>query len=163
MRLFAISDLHGSKRAVNELALIILDEQPDRIVFLGDGRQDAYELSDLIGKEITVVKGNCDLASSDPNEMILMLDSVKTLICHGHTYGVKTGYGKLESASEKAGCALALCGHTHQPMIQQRENVLIVNPGSAGAYFGATFADIKIENTDINAEIRIVETFLKKL
>lgn len=51
------------------------------------------------------VPGNCDCRPEEPAEKLLFLGDCRVLICHGHTYGVKTSLlgGGAESGAGSAG------------------------------------------------------------
>ena len=55
---------------------------------------------------------------------------MKILMTHGHRYGVKSGYGTALAAAKSMGAQVVLFGHTHIPFMEEREGILMLNPGS---------------------------------
>ena len=61
---------------------------------LGDVSRDARALGQQFQQlPIACVCGNCDGPSDLPAQRILTLEGKRVLLCHGHTYGVKSGMG----------------------------------------------------------------------
>ena len=88
MDILVLSDSHGAVapmvRAV-ELAI------PDLILHLGDCWRDGERLRDRFPDiPLEQVPGNCDFLSDAPTEQLLVLGGKRILMCHGHTYRVKT-------------------------------------------------------------------------
>ena len=55
------------------------------------------------------------------------------------------------------GCRVVVCGHSHQPSVQERDGVLYVNPGSAGPRrFTLPIAagELKISGSAVRARIK---------
>ena len=49
---------------------------------------------------------------------------------HGHYYGVSMGlYGVLDEGKARE-CQVVLFGHTHRPVEETEEGILLLNPGS---------------------------------
>ena len=158
MKLFlVISDSHGDtvslRRIVNQYPSI------QSIIHLGDYYRDAIRLKEFYpDKEYYMVPGNCDfLVSGVPDEKILEIEGLKVLITHGNRYGVKGGLGRLRSRSLRDKLDIALFGHTHIPLVEKKDGLLLVNPGSAGYPRGgpSTYALLEIGNGI--AEARIME------
>ena len=52
------------------------------------------------------------------------------MVTHGHNYGVSMDlYGISEEAAARE-CEIVLFGHTHKPVIEKKNGVLVINPGS---------------------------------
>ncbi|EJW91473.1 protein belonging to Uncharacterized protein family UPF0025, partial [gut metagenome] len=80
------------------------------------------------------VPGNCDYRPQEPEEVVLDLEGKRMLLCHGHTYGVKSSLLTAGFAAEEKDLDLFLFGHTHRPLVDKRGKVLFLNPGSIGDY-----------------------------
>lgn len=104
----------------------------DYIVHLGDGASDADYL--VIPKNAVYigVKGNCDVYVAAPAELTESFGKVKTLLCHGHNYFVKSSLSAYESHARALGVSVALYGHTHERYLEYRNGIYFFNPGSIG-------------------------------
>jgi predicted phosphodiesterase len=85
------------------------------------------------GLEFFIVKGNCDILSSYPQELVVELENVKLLLTHGHLYNVKKSLLNLTYRASELGCGAALFGHTHISGIEKCNGVTLINPGSIGS------------------------------
>ncbi len=113
MELLIFSDSHGRADGM-QAALARQIGHTDAICFLGDGLRDAESL----GFPLYAVRGNCDWESGFslyPIEMTVEAEGHKLLLTHGHTYGVKGGYGALLAHAADIGADIVLFGHTHRP------------------------------------------------
>ena len=61
---------------------------------------------------------------------------------HGHTWGVKSGYGAAIARAHKMNADILLFGHTHRAYCEQLEDGLwVMNPGAARATYGVIEID----------------------
>lgn len=60
------------------------------------------------------------------------LEGVKILLCHGHRYHVKSTLLPLYLAARENGVRLALFGHTHTALLEEKDGITLLNPGSCG-------------------------------
>ena len=122
MRVGLISDTHGLLR---EEALAFL-WGCDHIIHAGDiGGPEILDAPATIAPVIAV-RGNNDTdawASELPEVLQLQLGSKSVYVLHD-----------MAQLAEPlpAGIAIVICGHSHRAIVQRREGVLYVNPGSAG-------------------------------
>lgn len=128
-RIIVISDTHRHM----DYALRVLDNlsEYDMIIHLGDYSADAARLERLY-KNATVVSvcGNNDFPSpSSPAEREIEIDGVKLFLTHGHKYGVKFGYERIYLRALELGAQVVLFGHTHVPICEKEDGVLMLNPG----------------------------------
>ena len=138
MEFLIFSDSHGNTEPMRR----VLSQHPtaSHVLFCGDGFRDFETLSAEFPKKIFVaVKGNCDLFVFDENapvERTFELFGLRILLLHGHTVGVKGGYGVAASHAYDVGADIVLFGHTHIPFegkLQVREKTVeLFNPGSIG-------------------------------
>ena len=128
LRYIVVSDTHGRREPMEEL----YKRYPnDGIIHLGDHISDArWMLARTQGHPVYGVKGNCDPYDQGPEQLILELGGKKLLLCHGHRYGVKSGLGQLLAAARAQGVDGVFFGHTHTPLMDRREGVFLMNPGS---------------------------------
>ena len=144
-KICVFSDSHGNSEPMVEAAL---REQPDYIFFLGDGERDLPDLRRKFPRlPIEAVRGNCDLYSELPADLICSVGGVRFFITHGHRYGVKTDrqLDALKYAARKARAKIALFGHTHSPYLEETDGLLLLNPGSIGRW-SPSYAVLEIEN-----------------
>lgn len=120
-RVGLISDTHGLLRPE---AMAFL-QGADRIVHAGDiGSEEILEQLEAIAP-VTVVRGNNDTqawAESIPLTATLAVSKTQILVVHD----LKT----LTSLPPQT--RVVVCGHSHKPQIERHDEVLFVNPGSAG-------------------------------
>lgn len=134
MRVGVFSDSHGDTQALDEL----LDKMGylDAVCFLGDIARDAYHLKDRADAmpnhpEFYAVRGNNDYASTLPWDMIVELGGARIYMTHGHHIVSPLS---LAYRARENGAQIALFGHTHEPMCEWTQEVMLLNPGSAGNY-----------------------------
>lgn len=145
MKLFFISDIHGSELFLNKALEAFEREQADQIIILGDELYhgprnplpEGYNpkvVAEILNKykdKIIAVRGNCD---SEVDQMVIeypiMSDYViladnnrKFFLTHGHIYS-PVNLPKLSEGD-------VFCyGHTHIPVAEKKESINIFNPGS---------------------------------
>jgi uncharacterized protein len=119
-RIGLISDTHGLLRP-EALALL---EGADYIVHGGDiGDRAILERLAAIAP-LTVVRGNNDIAAwagKIPDSALLEVGGVRIQATHD-----------LATLRLAPGVRVVVTGHSHRPLVQERDGVLYVNPGSAG-------------------------------
>lgn len=129
MRILVISDSHRNTRVIDK----ILAAQPTakQVFFLGDNEADMEDFDLLYpDKRFHIVSGNCDYSSFSPSVGVETVNGARILYAHGHTFGVKGGYGNIIKTARENGCKIALCGHTHTAVTLYDDGVYLVNPGS---------------------------------
>lgn len=130
MNILLFSDSHGD---VETMARITAAEQPDLVLHLGDHDRDLQALQQRFPDlRCLGVRGNCD-APGSPEQLLLEEEGVKLLLTHGHRQQVKLSLLRLLYLGLEAGVQLCLFGHTHQPHLEQREGLCLLNPGAAGS------------------------------
>lgn len=132
MRAVVISDSHGDSASVN--MILSRHRVADMVIFLGDGERDIYtkENSALLSdKTLVAVQGNCDFASTLPDETVVSLGGKKIFCLHGHTQGIKHGFERLEYEAEEKGVDIVVHGHTHEQRVERVNGIYYLCPGSA--------------------------------
>lgn len=155
LRIGLTGDTHGDffniKRVTNALPDV------DFWIHLGDFGSDSKLITELTGKHVEVVRGNCDASGSDaPTEIAIEYGGVKIFFTHGHLYNVNTNTFSLVLRAQELGCSVALYGHTHIPQIDMLNDVLVLNPGSPAkplSKVGKTVGLLTIENSKAKADI----------
>jgi putative phosphoesterase len=123
MKIGLISDTHGLVRpeALQALAGV------DRIIHAGDiGGADVIEALRTIAP-VDVVRGNNDKdpwGAKLPAWLALQFEGVGIHVLHD----VK----EIDVDPATAGFRVVIAGHSHKPVVTERDGVLFVNPGSAG-------------------------------
>ena len=145
MKLFFISDIHGSREDLVYALAKFEDVKADYIIILGDllyhGPRNPLprdynpkEVAELLNKyknKIIAVRGNCD---SEVDQMLIefpimsdfsqiVIDNHRFFLTHGHIYNCNN----LPNISKGD----ILChGHTHVPLAEEHDDIVIFNPGS---------------------------------
>ena len=128
MRVGVISDTHGVSFGIMRALRAIPDAEA--WIHLGDFAADAHILEREAGVPVHSVRGNCDLDTRVPAELVLTLGGARVLLCHGHQYAVRYDRTRLFYRAEELGCAAALYGHTHLYRTEIVDDVFVMNPGS---------------------------------
>ena len=128
MLIAVISDSHGNKDSINKIKKKI--NNADVVLFLGDGENDLAEITIDFTGEVFAVRGNCDITGKYPEEQILEIQGKKIFICHGHRYNVKYGYNSIYYRGKEIGADIVLFGHSHIPIIEEYDGIVLMNPGS---------------------------------
>ena len=132
MKVLIVSDSHGD---VENMCRAVELVKPRMLLHLGDGWHDTELLAERYPElPMERVPGNCDFRRGESAERVILLGGKRTLLCHGHTQGVKTGLGMLLRTALEKGVSAAFFGHTHRPFVDIRSGVLLLNPGSIGGW-----------------------------
>jgi uncharacterized protein len=122
-RVGLISDTHGLLRPEAREALVGCD----RIIHAGDVGSQAV-LDDLATlAPVCAVRGNNDVgawAKALPETLSLTVEDSVIHVLHD--------LAQLDLPHETRGIRAVVSGHSHKPLVREREGVLYVNPGSAG-------------------------------
>ncbi|MBN8885339.1 MAG: metallophosphoesterase family protein [Rudaea sp.] len=123
LRIGLISDTHGLLRPE---ALAFL-RGSDHIVHAGDiGNQDILQKLSAIAP-VTAVRGNNDKdewARTIPETQLVKFGKTFVYVLHD--------LAELDIEPKAAGVDIVVSGHSHRPIVEKRDGVLFVNPGSAG-------------------------------
>lgn len=118
-----LSDTHGLLRpeALNHLNGV------DRIIHAGDiGSPNVLEKLQTIAP-VDAVRGNNDKgawAEAIPETLFLEI--------RGHRIHVLHDLNQIDLSPSAAGMSVVISGHSHKPVVEEREGVLFINPGSPG-------------------------------
>lgn len=142
MKYLVVSDIHGSYYYAKKLEQIIMKENPDKIILLGDlyyhgprnSLTDEYnpmEVAKILNKykDITIcTRGNCD---AEVDEMIsefqfeeyieINIDGLNFFFSHGHVYNMY----RMPPTGD-----VIVYGHFHTGFIVERDGLVFANPGS---------------------------------
>lgn len=152
MKILVFSDSHGN---VDNMIQAVEREKPDRIFHLGDGWTDAEQLHAMFPAiPLEQVPGNCDFRMAEPAVKLVELGGKRIILCHGHTYRVKTGLMDAGYAAREQKADLLLFGHTHSATQEWAGDSLLVNPGSIGYWGSPSYAVVRIEDGRLTADLR---------
>ena len=148
-RVGLISDTHGLLRP----EAVAFLRGSDVIVHAGD-IGDANVLKELRAlAPVTAVRGNNDTgpwAKAIPETQVLQVGDVAIYVIHD--------VAELDRDPVAARFHVVVSGHSHKPMVQTRNDVLYVNPGSAGPRrFRLPIAVAELEITGLSVNAKLVE------
>jgi putative phosphoesterase len=149
LRVGVISDTHGLLRPQATAFL----RGCDHILHGGDigGPEILDQLAALA--PVAAVRGNNDSqpwAASLPDTRLLQLGGVRVFIIHD--------LGRIKIDPCAAAVQVIVSGHSHRPSLRQRDGIVYLNPGSAGARrfkLPISVAEFSISGTTVTA--RLVE------
>lgn len=148
MRYLVLSDSHGN---IANMETAVERERPDGILHLGDCWRDAERLAERYPDILMeLVPGNCDCRPEELLEKLVILGDCRVLLCHGHTYGVKTSLLAAGLKAEQDRLDAFLFGHTHKPLVDRRGRTLFLNPGSIGTGLRPTYGILTVEGNRLD-------------
>ena len=143
-----LSDTHGVLRPDVAAALA----GSDLILHAGDVGEDVIEWLEQIAP-VVAVRGNTDGWSRLPETASLEIEGVKILVIHDA--------GRLPAGLDPAGYRVIVSGHTHRPLVEEQQGVLLINPGSAGpgcAHLPIAIARLVVDGGEARAELAFLPT-----
>jgi putative phosphoesterase len=142
-----ISDTHGLMRREALAAL----RGSDLVIHAGDvGSPDVLDALRAVAPTFAV-RGNVDAPAWAAGLPATELVEVGGLLLH-----VLHDVAELDLDPADAGFAAVIFGHSHQPLIERRQGVLFLNPGSAGPRrfrLPVAVARIKVTGAEMHPEI----------
>ena len=146
-RIGLISDTHGLIRPEALSAL----RGVELIVHAGDiGKPEVLEALRAIAP-VAAIKGN-----NDTGPWARHIPEIVDLHVKDRTLHVIHNVHDVETNPASAGIHVVISGHSHKPSVEMRDDVLFVNPGSAGPRrfkLPVTVGLLLLQNTDVSAEI----------
>jgi putative phosphoesterase len=149
-RIGIISDTHGLLRPEALVAL----QGSDLIIHAGDiGHPSVLESLSRIAP-VFAVRGNNDhgeWAEELPEFRIDTAGGVSLCVLHN-----VTELHAVAKASSAVNWAAVIAGHSHRPLVEKRDGVLFINPGSAGPrrfHLPVTIARLQIQGSELTASI----------
>jgi phosphoesterase, MJ0936 family len=161
MKIAVLSDTHWQFCSPQPRVLTLLAEQkPDLILHAGDWTDLCLlpELQKIASVE--AVAGNCDRSETTSKlgeAKVVQADGVSIGLTHGHLFPhLPTPQSALRTFADKAVQAVVF-GHSHVPLCEWHEDVLLFNPGSAVRPLGEikkpSYGLLTIEEGKIQGEI----------
>lgn len=130
MKILIVSDTH---RLDENLKRVIARESPvDMLIHLGDAEGSELFIPEWVnpGCEMQMIRGNNDFFSTLDREREITIGRYQVLLTHGHYYNVSLGVEQLWSEARERGFNLVMFGHTHRPYLEERQDIILLNPGS---------------------------------
>lgn len=148
MRVLIVSDSHGQ---ADLLARIVEEVQPDHMIHCGDFCTPLDQLPEI---SRSVVRGNCDWEEA-ADEQVWEGAGLRFFITHGHRHRVKRDLSLIRARAEASGARIACFGHSHVPVCEQRENILLINPGSIAYPRGVTHPSYAVLEAEEPGRVRV--------
>lgn len=155
MKILVVSDTHGkNKELINRVRKM---EKADLLIHLGDYVGDGLTIAKALGIAPIIVMGNGDHPSSGfKEEEVIEIKGKKIFLTHGHKLGVNFNLNRILYRARELDADIALFGHTHLPIIEKIDDLILMNPGSASYPRGfpdkKTFGIIEI-NREIDTKL----------
>ncbi|MDO5822950.1 metallophosphoesterase [Methanobrevibacter sp.] len=127
-----ISDTHIPDRA-KEIPQKVIDSFKDVELILHAGDLTSPEVIEELEKiaPVMAVQGNMDRVNGIklPKARIIEVEELRIGLVHGEVYP-RADTQQLLYLARELNADILVSGHSHQPKIEQIENVLLLNPGS---------------------------------
>lgn len=127
--ILVVGDTHQCSGALEAVIALVREHKPELLIHTGDNYRDYLRLAREINIPSYAVPGNCDFEEA-PEELCFSYGGKQFLLVHGHQYNVKVGLTALVRRGKQLGANCVIFGHTHIPLLEQQESLLLVNPGS---------------------------------
>ncbi len=128
MRILIVSDTHRMNR--NYLELVERMQSLDLIIHCGDVEGSEYTLKEAAPCPVMMIAGNNDFFCQLPRELDFNIGKYKVWVTHGHNYFVYSGTKDIKEAARSRGADIVCFGHTHQPVVEREDDLVLINPGS---------------------------------
>ena len=159
MKIIVVSDTHGDFETLYQIVRRNIGS--DQFIHLGDGEREFYDVqSAFYDKPFIFIKGNNDWENY-PQCLVTELGGKKFYLCHGHRFDRMHLKEHLSATAVTNGCEIALFGHTHVPVNETVNGVLLFNPGSAALPRGGNPPTYGIITIDDNGGISAVHKEIK--
>lgn len=105
---------------------------------------------------VMAVQGNMDRANGInlPKAKVIEVDDLKVGVIHGEVYP-RADSDQLVYLAKELDVDILVSGHSHQPKIEQKEGILLLNPGSpiVPRLADRTVMLLEINNSEVDVEI----------
>lgn len=128
MKVLIVSDSHRDNSNIEKVLKKV--KPVDMLIHCGDAEGAERYIQQLAECPIYVVAGNNDFFSVLQKELVFNIDKYKVFLTHGHYYYVSMGTERLVDEAKLRGVDIVMYGHTHKPLIDIRDDIVIINPGS---------------------------------
>ncbi len=124
MKILIVSDTHRHNENLEKVKPI------DLLIHCGDAEGSEDYIEAIADCPVFIVSGNNDFFSRLDKEMVVNIDKYRAFITHGHYYNVSMGVERLVDEAKHRDVDMVMYGHTHCPLIDIRDDIVILNPGS---------------------------------
>lgn len=128
MKILVVSDTHGHTKNLEKVLGKV--GEIDLFIHCGDLEGSEDYIRALVDVPCYMVAGNNDWFSDLQREHEITVDDYRVWITHGNNYGASMGTERLREEASARNVDVVMFGHTHKPLIEYRDNITIVNPGS---------------------------------
>lgn len=161
MRILVVSDTHGDYKSL-AATLKLLGRSVEALVHLGDGSGDIRSAAHtkVPMPPVYSLKGNVDSDASLPLMYRIEAENKTILAAHGHRYPLGEGVSCLVRAAKAEGAQAFFFGHTHVPYLEDRNGVLVLNPGSLSrprGPWGPSFAIVETSSASAYLDAKFYE------
>lgn len=163
MRIGLVSDTHGNHKGMSLLADRLKALKVNLLLHLGDDYRDIQRLTQE-GLQVVGVPGvYCPeyRDSKIPNRLILELGGMKFLLTHTATRHRNDGPEDLDPEATASEVNAVLYGHTHIPLLEERQETAWINPGHLldrnDKGYPATFAVLTVLPPELQVQILRLE------
>ncbi len=124
MDILVVSDTHGRNERLTELEWAY--PQAQRCLHAGDWGGDPNRYRYWLS-----VKGNNDYyAVNLPRDRIVEIEGHRIYMIHGHQVAFSNRTQQLVNLAKANQCDIVISGHTHRPFLEEKDGILVLNPGS---------------------------------
>lgn len=161
MRLLVVSDTHGDRESLSDI-LRLLGRSVNALIHLGDG---SYDVRAAASQGVPVpplygIRGNMDSDNSVPLIRTFDAEGRRLLLAHGHRFPLGSGVESLVYAALEQKARGFFFGHTHVPYCEERDGILILNPGSLSrprGPWGPSFAVVEAPAGSSCLDVKLYE------
>ena len=152
-----ISDTHIPDRA-KEIPEKVITTFKDVDLILHAGDLTSTQVIDELEKiaPTIAIQGNIDRVAGIklPNAKVIEVEGLKIGLIHGEVYP-RGDTQQLLYLAKQLNVNILVSGHSHQPKIEQIEDILLLNPGSpvVPRLADRTVMLLKINNNDVDVEV----------
>ncbi|MDK2881059.1 MAG: hypothetical protein PWQ99_834 [Clostridia bacterium] len=180
MRIGLVSDTHGELENLREATRQLVEvHNVDKIVHLGDEWEDCQVFQEVPEVEVMIIPGVYAAQYRDPsipNRIISTIEGWKILFTHTpepHSNDLPEDPDPKELAAKQE-IDIVAYGHTHIPAVEEKDYVLMVNPGHlkredkkghppSYALLEVQPREVKVKIVELtNQKILVERTFTKK-
>lgn len=127
-KILIISDTH--RKHENLETVLEKTGTLDLMIHLGDAEGAEDYIEAIAGCPVEIIAGNNDFFSRLPKETEISIGKYHVLLTHGHTYAVTAGMERIKTEGRMRSADIVMFGHTHYPLLEQNEDIMLLNPGS---------------------------------
>ncbi|NLO09785.1 MAG: metallophosphoesterase [Clostridiales bacterium] len=128
MKVLIVSDSHGRDKYLFQTLQKV--SPIDLMIHLGDyGGTEEY-IKSIANCPLEMISGNNDFFKEYPKDKVIKIGNYTVYLTHGHRYGVYYNTSQIKDAAKTRQADIVMFGHTHVPMIDLKDDIWAINPGS---------------------------------